>query len=707
MKIARTPLTLAAAGALMLGSPAAAMADTEQATESSDVVETKALDTDPTSEIDEPDGEGTEKNSPAEHVATGSEDIATESEPLVVESENPEHRADEAEVDAAPEVVEAEPKNPDSASELEPSLTEDVVDESVPAETEAPAEQETPDVSDEIAELETASEEDPESELEEEVLPAEPKPTPKQEATEKDGSNDEIVGFGSGVSNVDYVNMTATVTIRNGNNSEYESFIIRSFGQDDLSYIDDYQFDLETDKIEYTGVHHVNVGDTEEIVVPLFLSDNGGWQIWDGYNDGELLLNFSYGNIADDQSEDAPNDIEVDFYEPERSLRNPNEVLVFRDPGLEFTWNENATSSFNGFEDVVDIPEGETLTVTVSAKEGYTLPEGTKTEWSFEYIAGVDEDDEDEDFVVVTPEEPTRDGNTISIPDIDGVDYGYESGEVAIPKDEPLTVDANPLYGYKFPNDLLKMEWIYHYDQDEHAEPGAHGQTGSGNSDDEQDIDDEPSNSEETPDGDDGGPAGDGVSDAEADEGQPDPTDSNESPNPGDVDHETSDGEGASNEEDAPAGDEAPDAEADEGQPDTTDSNESPNPGDVDQKASGGGDSAGDSSYGDDSSGNSSATSSSVAPASDDSEVVSGREVTDAVLETSDAAAGSDKAHNTESGTEASTHTQHSDPEGASAAHSTELAKTGFSAGWTALGSLLLVLLGLAAAWPARRRRQV
>lgn len=101
-------------------------------------------------------------------------------------------------------------------------------------------------------------------------------------------------------------------------------------------------------------------------------------------------------------------------------------------------------------------PQNPTVTVRATAVEGYKL-EGT-VEWTFEFVP-----------TIVTPEAPKQDGNTITIPEIEGVIYTsedkeYKPGDVIVLTDKNKTVKitAKAAEGYE----LLAgetAEWTFNY----------------------------------------------------------------------------------------------------------------------------------------------------------------------------------------------------------------------------------------------------
>src|SRR5699024_12052711 len=108
------------------------------------------------------------------------------------------------------------------------------------------------------------------------------------------------------------------------------------------------------------------------------------------------------------------------------------------------------------------LAEGETLTVTATADEGYVLADGTH-EWVFEY------EDQTPDPVEVTAQAPTRDGNTVTIPVVDGVTYVDSdqtelSGTVTLAEGETLTVTATADEGYVLADGV--HEWVFEYEDE-------------------------------------------------------------------------------------------------------------------------------------------------------------------------------------------------------------------------------------------------
>lgn len=95
-----------------------------------------------------------------------------------------------------------------------------------------------------------------------------------------------------------------------------------------------------------------------------------------------------------------------------------------------------------------------------SLREGDTVrnPSATFT------ITEGDEDDDtsDEDLSVVHPQEPTREGNTVTVPAVEGVIYSHE-GEVEIPEGEILEITAEASEGHVLAEDA-STSWSFAYE---------------------------------------------------------------------------------------------------------------------------------------------------------------------------------------------------------------------------------------------------
>ncbi len=113
----------------------------------------------------------------------------------------------------------------------------------------------------------------------------------------------------------------------------------------------------------------------------------------------------------------------------------------------------------------VEVPEGG-LTIEASAEEGYELS-GQST-WTFEHQAP--------EPVAVEPPAPSRDGNTVTVPETEGVTYS-ESGEVEVPA-EGITITASAAEGYELSG---QEAWSFEYvapETETETETVEEGQTG-------------------------------------------------------------------------------------------------------------------------------------------------------------------------------------------------------------------------------------
>src|SRR5699024_1021266 len=127
---------------------------------------------------------------------------------------------------------------------------------------------------------------------------------------------------------------------------------------------------------------------------------------------------------------------------PESPEHDGNTVIIPEVEGL--VYSDTGT---------IDIPiDG--LTITVSPEEHVLLTDDAITEWTFEYTPAV-----------TSTESPTRDGNTVTIPDNEGIDYTVDGekveGELDIPEDG-LIIEAEPQPGYSIDEDET-TEWSYDY----------------------------------------------------------------------------------------------------------------------------------------------------------------------------------------------------------------------------------------------------
>src|SRR5690625_4920412 len=133
-----------------------------------------------------------------------------------------------------------------------------------------------------------------------------------------------------------------------------------------------------------------------------------------------------------------PTPVEVTAQAP---AREGNTVTIPVVDGVTYVDGDNAELS-----GTITLTEGEPLTVTATADDGYVLAEGTH-EWVFEY------EDDTPTPVEVTAQAPAREGNTVTIPVVDGVTYvdgdnAELSGTITLTEGEPLTVTATADDGY-------------------------------------------------------------------------------------------------------------------------------------------------------------------------------------------------------------------------------------------------------------------
>lgn len=107
-----------------------------------------------------------------------------------------------------------------------------------------------------------------------------------------------------------------------------------------------------------------------------------------------------------------------------------------------------------------DIVLEDDLTVIAVPEEGYTFPGDVEDEWTFIYTP------EETAPVFVTPLPPTQDGNVVTIPEVEGVEYQDSDGNVLSPGnltlEDDLTVITVPEDGYKF-TEGSPSEWFFEY----------------------------------------------------------------------------------------------------------------------------------------------------------------------------------------------------------------------------------------------------
>src|SRR5699024_8403914 len=103
-----------------------------------------------------------------------------------------------------------------------------------------------------------------------------------------------------------------------------------------------------------------------------------------------------------------PDLIEVTAVEP---TRDGNTVSIPVVDGVTYVDGGGATLT-----GTVELQEGETLTVSATADDGYVLTDGAH-EWTYTHEA------EDPEPIEVFAEAPTQDGNLVTIPAVEGVTY--------------------------------------------------------------------------------------------------------------------------------------------------------------------------------------------------------------------------------------------------------------------------------------------
>lgn len=148
---------------------------------------------------------------------------------------------------------------------------------------------------------------------------------------------------------------------------------------------------------------------------------------------------------------------------------------------------------------LVEEPEFGTVEIAEDGTYTYIPGEGFLGEDSFTYYVddGILSSDPATvtvvvtDQITVTPEGPEPDGNTITIPDIVGVDYGYEPGTVVDIPEGGLVLEATPQDGFGFPEDAM-IEWTFEYtapdDQEADAETAAEVTEDSSPADPSEDV---------------------------------------------------------------------------------------------------------------------------------------------------------------------------------------------------------------------------
>lgn len=184
----------------------------------------------------------------------------------------------------------------------------------------------------------------------------------------------------------------------------------------------------------------------------------------DGYTlaDGPTQWEFEY---------EAPDpDPEPEIVEAVEPAFEENVVTIPTVEGVSYVDGDG-----NVLSGEVILVEGQTLVVTATANDGYELADGDH-QWSFEFEEITDPDPEPEP-IEVEAEAPTRDGNTVTIPVIEGVTYvdgadAVITGSVTLVEGQTLTVTAVAEDGYELADGVT--EWVFEYaaaDPDPTPEP--------------------------------------------------------------------------------------------------------------------------------------------------------------------------------------------------------------------------------------------
>ncbi|MBM9433901.1 ExeM/NucH family extracellular endonuclease, partial [Flaviflexus equikiangi] len=132
---------------------------------------------------------------------------------------------------------------------------------------------------------------------------------------------------------------------------------------------------------------------------------------------------------------------------PEAPVQTGNTVSIPTVEGVEYV--------IDGAVVTGDVDITADTTVTARAIEGYVLAEDAVAQWTFTYVAPI---------VTVTPEAPVQDGNTVSIPTVEGVEYVIDgavvTGDVDITAD--TTVTARAIEGYVLAEGAV-AQWTFTY----------------------------------------------------------------------------------------------------------------------------------------------------------------------------------------------------------------------------------------------------
>lgn len=157
-------------------------------------------------------------------------------------------------------------------------------------------------------------------------------------------------------------------------------------------------------------------------------------------------------------------------YTPEVTPEDTTVTLTGGEPGEDYTFATGGR--FSGESTTVTADEDGTAAFDVAdwdlePGEHEVRVTGAHLDRPTTVTITIEDEDDDEDLETVTPEAPTQEGDTITIPNVDGVTYERDGNEVTdditIEPGQTLTIDANPDEGYEFDEDA-ETQWEFSYD---------------------------------------------------------------------------------------------------------------------------------------------------------------------------------------------------------------------------------------------------
>lgn len=164
----------------------------------------------------------------------------------------------------------------------------------------------------------------------------------------------------------------------------------------------------------------------------------------------------------------------VKLSEPLEPTRENNTLYIPQSENVHYTYttDPSQTRGFEVEDNSFTIPEDTTITVYARPVSGYAFEEQKSYAWDYEFDESLKEQ-------IDTPEVPTQQGNVITIPDENTIDYSYRAfpidssavmgevierdNELVIPANGMISVTATPTAGHEF-EDTETHSWEYYYD---------------------------------------------------------------------------------------------------------------------------------------------------------------------------------------------------------------------------------------------------